>query len=207
MHIVCLDLEGVLVPEIWIAVAERTGIADLRLTTRDVANYDELMQHRIRVMEREGLGLDLIQEVIGTLDPLPGAPEFIAALRERHQVVILSDTFYEFGMPLMRKLGMPTLLCHRLVVDEQRRIVGYRLRQADPKRQSVKAFKSLNYKTVAAGDSYNDVPMLEEAHAGLFFHAPENVRRDHPRFPNSETYEALATAIDAAMQAAVDQDA
>ncbi len=199
MQIVCLDLEGVLVPEIWIAVAERTGIEDLRLTTRDVSNYDDLMQHRIRVMEREGLGLDLIQEVIGTLDPLPGAPEFMAALRERYQVVILSDTFYEFGMPLMRKLSMPTLLCHRLVVDERRRIVGYRLRQADPKRHSVRAFKSLNYRVVAAGDSYNDVPMLDEAHAGLFFHAPANVRADHPRFPGFDTYAELGAAIDAAM--------
>ena len=206
MHIVCLDLEGVLVPEIWIAVAERTGIEDLRLTTRDVSNYDDLMQHRIRVMEREGLGLNLIQEVIGTLDPLPGAPEFMAALRERHQVVILSDTFYEFGMPLMRKLSMPTLLCHRLVVDERRRIVNYRLRQADPKRHSVKAFKSLNYKVVAAGDSYNDVPMLDEAHAGLFFHAPANVRADHPRFPGFDTYEELGAAIDAAMTTLTAED-
>ena len=199
MHMLCLDLEGVLVPEIWIAVAERTGIADLRLTTRDVANYDELMQYRIRVMQREGLGLDLIQDVIGSLEPLPGAAAFMESMRSRYQVVILSDTFYEFGMPLMRKLNMPTLLCHRLVVDEARRIVSYRLRQPDPKRQSVKAFKSLNYKVVSAGDSYNDVPMLEEAHVGLFFHAPERVRADHPGFANSETYEALTLAIDAAM--------
>ncbi len=199
MHMLCLDLEGVLVPEIWVAVAERTGIEDLRLTTRDVANYDELMQYRIKVMQREGLGLDLIKEVIGGLDPLPGAAAFMESMRSRYQVVILSDTFYEFGMPLMRKLNMPTLLCHRLVVDDARRIVGYRLRQPDPKRQSVKAFKSLNYKVVSAGDSYNDVPMLEEAHVGLFFHAPERVRADHPSFANSETYEALAQAIDIAM--------
>jgi phosphoserine/homoserine phosphotransferase len=195
----CLDLEGVLVPEIWIAVAERTGIEDLRLTTRDVSNYDDLMRHRIAVMEREGLDLGLIQDVISSLDPLPGASEFMAEMRERHQVVILSDTFYEFCMPLMRKLNMPTLLCHRLEVDSSRRIIGYRLRQADPKRQSVRAFKSLNYRVVAAGDSYNDVPMLEEAHAGLFFHAPEKVRADHPRFPNSETYDALTFAIEDAM--------
>ena len=199
MHMLCLDLEGVLVPEIWIAVAERTGIADLRLTTRDVANYDELMQYRIKVMHREGLRLDLIQEVIGGLDPLPGAAAFMELMRSRYQVVILSDTFYEFGMPLMRKLNMPTLLCHRLVVDEARQITGYRLRQPDPKRQSVKAFKSLNYKVVAAGDSYNDVPMLEEAHVGLFFQAPDRVRTDHPRFAYSDSYEALTLAIDAAM--------
>ena len=199
MHMLCLDLEGVLVPEIWIAVAERTGIDDLRLTTRDVANYDELMQHRIRVLDREGLGLDLIQEVIGDLEPLPGAAAFIDLMRTRYQVVILSDTFYEFGMPLMRKLNMPTLLCHRLVVDDAGRIVGYRLRQPDPKRQSVKAFKSLNYKVVSAGDSYNDVPMLEESHVGFFFHAPERVRVEHPRFVNSETYESLTEYIDNAM--------
>ena len=199
MHMLCLDLEGVLVPEIWIAVAERTGIDDLRLTTRDVANYDELMQHRIRVLHRESLGLDLIQEVIGDLDPLAGAAAFIDLMRTRYQVVILSDTFYEFGMPLMRKLNMPTLLCHRLVVDDARRIIGYRLRQPDPKRQSVKAFKSLNYNVVSAGDSYNDVPMLEEAHVGFFFHAPERVRVEHPRFVNSETYEGLTVCIDTAM--------
>ena len=198
MHMLCLDLEGVLIPEIWLAVAARTGIDELRLTTRDVANYDELMQHRLRILDREGLKLPFIQEVIATLEPLAGAAAFLDRMRQHHQIAILSDTFYEFAMPLMPKLGMPTLLCHRLEVDEAHRITGYRLRQVDPKRMAVRAFHSMQYRVVAAGDSYNDVPMLEEADAGIFFGAPDNVRRDHPQFADTTTYEDLGARIDAA---------
>ena len=195
MHMLCLDLEGVLIPEIWLAVAARTGHKELEQTTRDMANYDELMQHRLRVLDREGLKLPLIQDVIAGLEPLPGAAAFVARMRQDFQIAILSDTFYEFAMPLMPKLGMPTLLCHRLDVDSTGRIAGYRLRQPDPKRMAVRAFQSMRYKVVAAGDSYNDVPMLEEADVGIFFSAPANVRADHPRFVGVDSYDGLAQQI------------
>ena len=162
MQLACLDLEGVLVPEIWIGVAERTGLPELRLTTRDVADYDELMRHRLKVLDEHGIGLLTIQSVIAELGPLPGAREFLDELRRRAQVVILSDTYYEFAMPLMAQLGYPALFCHRLEVDGDR-IAGYRLRQADSKRAAVRAFHELNFKVVAAGDSYNDTAMLSEA--------------------------------------------
>ena len=166
MEIACLDLEGVLVPDIWIAFAEKTGIEALKATTRDIPDYDVLMQQRLRILDEHGLKLADIQEVIATLQPLEGAIEFVNWLRERFQVVILSDTFYEFSQPLMRQLGFPTLLCHKLITDETDRVVSYQLRQKDPKRQSVIALKSLYYRVVAAGDSYNDTTMLAEAHAG-----------------------------------------
>ncbi|HCL3686961.1 TPA: bifunctional phosphoserine phosphatase/homoserine phosphotransferase ThrH [Pseudomonas aeruginosa] len=191
MEIACLDLEGVLVPEIWIAFAEKTGIDALKATTRDIPDYDVLMKQRLRILDEHGLKLGDIQEVIATLKPLEGAVEFVDWLRERFQVVILSDTFYEFSQPLMRQLGFPTLLCHKLEIDDSDRVVGYRLRQKDPKRQSVIAFKSLYYRVIAAGDSYNDTTMLSEAHAGILFHAPENVIREFPQFPAAHTYEDL----------------
>lgn len=191
MEIACLDLEGVLVPEIWIAFAEKTGIKELRATTRDIPDYDVLMKQRLRILDEHNLGLPDIQAVISEIKPLEGAREFIDWLRERFQVVILSDTFYEFSQPLMRQLGFPTLLCHKLVTDEKGRVVDYKLRQANPKRQSVLAFKSLYYRIIAAGDSYNDTTMLAEADAGILFHAPENVIREFPQFPAVHTFEDL----------------
>lgn len=197
MELACLDLEGVLIPEIWIAFAEKTGIEELKATTRDIPDYDVLMQQRLRLLDQHGFGLPEIQEVIGTLDPLDGAREFLDWLRERFQVVILSDTFYEFAMPLMAKLGHPTLLCHKLEVDEKGRIADYLLRQKDPKRQSVRAFQLLNYRVIAAGDSYNDTSMLGAADAGFLFRAPDNVIAEFPQFPACTEYADLLDAIDA----------
>jgi len=190
VNVLCLDLEGVLIPEIWLAVAAETGIDELRKTTRDIPVYDELMQLRLGVLARHDLPLSLIQRVIDSLDPLPGAQAFLDWARERFQVVIISDTFYQFAMPFMAKLGWPTLLCHRLVVEDDR-IVGYRIRQPDPKRCSVRAFRSLEYKVLAAGDSYNDVSMLEEADAGFFYRAPANVLAEFPQYPAADDYEGL----------------
>ncbi len=195
MEVACLDLEGVLVPEIWIAFAERTGIEELRATTRDIPDYDVLMKQRLRLLEQHGLRIDDIQEVIATLAPLPGAIEFVDWLRERFQVVILSDTFYEFSQPLMRQLKWPTLFCHRLVIDDTGRVVDYRLRQKDPKRASVKALRSLNYRVIAAGDSYNDTTMLSEADVGFLIHAPQNVIDEFPQFPAVDTLEQLRQAF------------
>ena len=191
MEIACLDLEGVLVPEIWIAFARMTGIDALKATTRDVADYDVLMKQRLRILDTHGLGLAEIQKVIANLTPLEGATDFLDWMKQRFQVVILSDTFYEFSQPLMRQLGWPTLLCHRLVVDDAGRVAGYTLRQKDAKRQCVKAFRELNFRVIAAGDSYNDTAMLEEAHAGILFRAPDNVRKEFPRYPAVETYDEL----------------
>ena len=191
MELACLDLEGVLIPEIWIAFAEKTGIEELRATTRDIPDYDVLMKQRLGLLDQHGLTIDDIQEVIATLEPLPGAADFLNWLRERFQVIILSDTFYEFSQPLMRQLGWPTLLCHRLITDEQGRVVDYKLRQTDPKRASVKALHSLNYRVIAAGDSYNDTTMLSEAEAGILFHAPQNVIDEFPQFPSVQTFEEL----------------
>jgi len=195
VEVACLDLEGVLVPEIWIAFAERTGIDELRATTRDIPDYDVLMKQRLRLLEQHGLRIDDIQEVIATLAPLPGAIEFVDWLRERFQVVILSDTFYEFSQPLMRQLKWPTLFCHRLVIDDAGRVVDYKLRQKDPKRASVKALRSLNYRVIAAGDSYNDTTMLSEADVGFLIHAPQNVIDEFPQFPAVDTLEQLRQAF------------
>jgi len=195
VEVACLDLEGVLVPEIWIAFAERTGIEELRATTRDIPDYDVLMKQRLRLLEQHGLKIDDIQEVIATLAPLPGAIEFVDWLRERFQVVILSDTFYEFSQPLMRQLKWPTLFCHRLVIDDAGRVVDYKLRQKDPKRASVKALRSLNYRVIAAGDSYNDTTMLSEADVGFLIHAPQNVIDEFPQFPAVDTLEQLRQAF------------
>jgi phosphoserine/homoserine phosphotransferase len=194
MNLACLDLEGVLVPEIWIRVAERTGIEELRLTTRDISDYDELMRHRLRLLDGAGICLSQIQEVIAAMGPMPGAASFLDWLRERFQVVILSDTFYEFAMPLMAQLGHPTLLCHRLQVSDDR-IVGYTLRQPDSKRAAVRAFHHLNYRVVATGDSYNDVAMLAEADAGILFRPPPNVVAEFPRFPVVTEYDGLRAAF------------
>lgn len=191
MELACLDLEGVLVPEIWIEFAKATGIEELKATTRDIPDYDVLMKQRLRILEQHKLGLKEIQAVIATLKPLDGAVEFVDWLRERFQVIILSDTFYEFSQPLMRQLGFPTLLCHRLNVDERGMVVGYTLRQRDPKRQSVLALKTLYYRVIAAGDSYNDTTMLGEADQGILFHAPQNVIEQFPQFPAVHTYEDL----------------
>jgi phosphoserine/homoserine phosphotransferase len=192
--IVTLDLEGVLVPEIWIAVAERTGIDALRRTTRDEPDYDVLMRGRLALLDEHGLSMSMIAEVIGGLAPMDGACEFLDTLRQRTQVMILSDTFEQFGMPLMRQLGMPTLLCHQLVVADDR-IVDYRLRMPDQKRHAVNALRSLNYRVVAAGDSYNDAAMLGAAHAGFWFHAPPNVLAEFPQFAATDTYDDLLAAL------------
>jgi phosphoserine/homoserine phosphotransferase len=195
VEIVCLDLEGVLVPEIWIAFAERTRIPELRATTRDIADYDVLMKQRLRILDERGLGLREIQAVIAGLSPLEGAADFLNWLRERFQVVILSDTFYEFSQPLMRQLGWPTLLCHRLVVDESGKVTGYALRQKDAKRQCVKAFRQLNFRVTAVGDSYNDTAMLAEADTGILFRAPDNVIAEFPQFPSVQSYEVLKQVL------------
>ena len=191
MEIACLDLEGVLVPEIWIAFSRMTGIEELKLTTRDIADYDVLMKQRLRILDAHGLGLAEIQKVIADLRPLEGATDFLDWLKTRFQVVILSDTFYEFSQPLMRQLGWPTLLCHRLEIDGAGKVAGYRLRQKDAKRESVKAFRGLNFRVVAAGDSYNDTAMLAEADAGILFRAPDNVIAEFPQYPAVHSYDLL----------------
>jgi phosphoserine/homoserine phosphotransferase len=191
LELACLDLEGVLIPEIWINFAERSGIEELRLTTRDIPDYDELMKRRLGILAREGLGLADIQQVIGGMSPLPGARECLDWLRERFQVLILSDTFYEFAEPLMRQLAWPTLLCHRLETNDAGRIVDYHLRQADPKRRAVRALHGLNFRIIAAGDSYNDTTMLAEADAGILFRPPDNVIAEFPQYPVATSYEQL----------------
>jgi phosphoserine/homoserine phosphotransferase len=191
VEIACLDLEGVLVPEIWVAFAEKTGIEELKKTTRDEPDYDVLMSYRLNILRQHGLGLNEIQQVIAALKPLEGAIEFVDWLRERFQVVILSDTFYEFASPLMAQLGYPTLLCHRLEYDSDGTVTDYCLRQANPKRQAIVAFKSIYYRTIAAGDSYNDVSMLAEADAGILFHAPDNVIAEFPQFPAVHSFGEL----------------
>ncbi len=191
-----MDLEGVLVPEIWIAVAEKTGIPELRRTTRDEPDYDKLMRYRLEILDRKGIKLSDIQSVIGTLRPLPGGKEFLDELRSQVQLIILSDTFEQFAQPLMRQLGWPTLLCHRLILENDR-ITGYQLRQKDQKQCSVAALKGLNYRVIAAGDSYNDTSMLGEADVGFLFHAPENVIREFPQFRAFDRYADLLTAMQA----------
>ena len=191
VEIACLDLEGVLIPEVWIGVAERTGIEALRATTRDVPDYDELMQQRLRILRENDVGIHDIQEVIAGMRPLDGAKECLDWLRERFQVVILSDTFYEFAEPLMRQLDWPTLFCHKLETNDAGVIENYRLRQADPKRKAVQAFHSLNFRIIAAGDSYNDTSMLSEADAGILFCPPQNVIDEFPQFPVATSYSEL----------------
>ncbi len=194
--LVTLDLEGVLIPEVWIAVAERTGLEALTRTTRDEPDYDVLMRYRLDILEQNGLTMSLIQDVISGLAPLDGAKAFLNELRTQTQVIILSDTFEQFAQPFMRQLGWPTVFCHRLIVQDDR-IIDYQLRQPDQKRTSVQAFHGLNYKVIAAGDSYNDTTMLNEADAGFLFHAPDNVIAEFPQFPAIKTFDELLAAITA----------
>jgi phosphoserine / homoserine phosphotransferase len=197
--IVTLDLEGVLTPEIWIAVAEKTGIKELRLTTRDISDYDVLMKGRLKLLDQHGLKLSDIQEVIGSLCLLKGAREFLDELRASTQVIILSDTFEQFAQPLMRQLGWPTLLCHRLVVKNDR-VVDYQIRIPEQKQKAVAALKLLNYFVISAGDSFNDTAMLAEANVGFLFHAPDNIKHQFPQFRAVETYPDLLACIRKAME-------
>ena len=197
--IVTLDLEGVIVPEIWIAVAEKTGLAELRRTTREEPDYDKLMRARLAILDRHGLKLSDIQEVIGALRPLPGGKEFLDELRSFTQVIILSDTFEQFAAPFMRQLGWPTLLCHRLVVENDR-VTGFAIRIPEQKQKAVAALKLLNYRVLAAGDSYNDTAMLQEAHAGFLFRSPGNVKREFPQLPAVEEYGELLRLLRQAME-------
>ena len=187
-------MEGVLTPEIWIAVAKRTGLPELRRTTRDEPDYDKLMRYRLDILDRHGITLPHIQEVIGTLSPLPGGKEFLDELRSLTQVIILSDTFEQFAAPLLRQLGWPTLLCHRLLVDHDR-ITGYQLRVPDQKRKAVAALKLLNYHVISAGDSFNDTAMLMEANVGFLIHAPEAVKRQFPQFTAVDNHADLLRLI------------
>lgn len=189
--VVCLDLEGVLVPEIWINVAVKTGIDDLKTTTREMPDYDKLMRQRLDILDRQGLKIGDIQDVIAKMGPLEGATDFLAWLRERYQVIILSDTFYQFAQPLMRQLGFPTLFCNQLEIDRGGRIVNYHMRMQDPKKHAVAALKALNFLTMAAGDSYNDTAMLGEADAGFFFRPPDHLPIEFPRFPVTQNYGEL----------------
>lgn len=195
MKLICLDLEGVLVPEIWIGVAERTGIEELRLTTRDISDYSLLMNRRITILRENNLSISDIHGVIDSLDPLPEALEFLDRLRASVQVAILSDTFYQFANPLMRKLRWPSLYCNDLDIDASGRVTGFRLRQPDQKRHTVRAFKSLNFQVVAAGDSYNDLSMLSEAHAGILFRPPGKLVEEHPHFPVTDSHDELFEAL------------
>jgi phosphoserine/homoserine phosphotransferase len=200
MHFVCLDLEGVLVPEIWIAFAERSGIAEFRRTTRDEPDYDRLMRWRLALLRRHGLKLADIQAVISGMSPLPGAKDFLDSLRGRYQVAILSDTFYEFADPLMAQLGRPTLMCNRLLIDDDGFIADYKLRQSEQKRQVVLALKRLNFRVIAAGDSYNDTGMLAAADAGFFIHPPPAIAEQFPQFAVHDDYAGLRRSIDAAAE-------
>ncbi len=195
MNMVCLDMEGVLTPEIWIAFSEASGIPELRRTTRDEPDYDKLMRWRIGILKEHGLGLKEIQAVIRTIDPLPGAAEFLHDLRERTQVVILSDTFEEFAMPLIQKMGQPTILCNSLVVAEDGEILAHKMRIEKSKLSTVKAFQSIGYETIAAGDSFNDLAMIEASKAGFLFRSTEAIKAAHPEIPAFETFDELKEAI------------
>ena len=195
MYVVCSDLEGVFVPEVWINVAEKTGIRELRLTTRDINDYDVLMKGRIKILEEKGLTLKDIQNVIDQIQPLPGALEFIAWVKERSQLIVVSDTFIQFADPMMKKLGRPTLFCHSLVIDERNMIVDYTLRQKDPKRKTAEALQGMNYKVIGMGDSYNDINMLKQSDVGILFRPPDNVIKDYPQFPVVHDYEELKKII------------
>jgi phosphoserine/homoserine phosphotransferase len=199
MEIACLDLEGVLVPEIWINVAERTGIEALRLTTRDIPDYDVLMRQRLALLAEHNLRLSDLQAVIAAMGPLEGAADFLDWLRHDFQVVILSDTFYEFAAPLMRQLGWPALFCHHLQIADDR-VIGYRLRQAEAKRQAVQVFHQLNFPVIACGDSYNDTAMLAAADAGILFRPPARVSTEFPQFPVATSFAELRAAFQAASQ-------
>lgn len=199
MNIICLDLEGVLIPEIWINFADKVGVTELRATTRDIPDYDELMKFRLDLCAKHGFKIQDIQEVIDTLSPLDGAVEFAAQLRADYQLIILSDTFQEFAKPMMRQLAWPTIFCHELVIDEKGNISNYKLRKADHKRETVKRLHELNFKVVAAGDSYNDTTMLGEAEQGILFCPPQNVIDEFPQFPVAKSYDQLRAEIDSAI--------
>ena len=199
MNIVCLDMEGVLTPEIWIAFAEATGIPELRRTTRDEPDYDKLMKYRIAILKEHGLGLKEIQDVISTVDPLDGAKEFLDELRSLTQVLILSDTFTQFAGPLMKKLGMPTIFCNTLEVAENGEITGYRMRIEKSKLATVKALQSIGFETIAAGDSFNDLGMIEASKAGFLFRSTEQIKKDYPQFPAFEEFDDFLAAIKAAL--------
>ena len=201
MFLTCLDLEGVLVPEIWIAFSEVSGIPELRRTTRDEPDYDRLMRWRMEILREHGLGLKEIQDVIARIDPLPGAKEFLDALRAMTQVVIVSDTFEEFAQPLMKKLGWPTILCNSLVVSASGEITDFTMRCPQSKLTTVRAFQSIGYKTIAAGDSYNDLDMILASHAGFLFRSTEKIKADYPQLPAFETYDELLNGILGAMRA------
>ena len=199
MNIVCLDMEGVLTPEIWIAFAEATGIPELRRTTRDEPDYDKLMKYRIAILKEHGLGLKEIQDVISTVDPLDGAKEFLDELRSLTQVLILSDTFTQFAGPLMKKLGMPTIFCNTLEVADNGEITGYRMRIEKSKLATVKALQSIGFETIAAGDSFNDLGMIEASKAGFLFRSTEQIKKDYPQFPAFEEFDDFLAAIKAAL--------
>ena len=199
MYITCLDMEGVLVPEIWIAFADATGIPELRRTTRDEPDYDKLMQYRLNILKEHNLGLKEIQEVIATIDPLPGAKEFLDELRDCCQVIILSDTFEQFAKPLIKKLGMPTLFCNTLEVAEDGEITGYRMRCSKSKLTTVKALQSIGYETIASGDSYNDLGMIQASKAGFLFRSTQQIQKDHPELEAFEEFDDLLAAIKKAM--------
>ena len=195
MRVVCLDLEGVLVPEIWIAFAESTGIEELRMTTRDISDYDELMSKRLKILKNNSFTIDDIQSVISSLEPFPGAKKLVAWIREHFQLVILSDTFYEFSAPLMAKLDFPTILCHTLNIDEEGFISDYKLRQQDAKRKAVEGFQTMNFKVLAAGDSHNDIGMLSAAEYGFFINAPDVIKRQYPGFQSVDGFNDLKESI------------
>ena len=199
MNIVCLDLEGVLVPEIWIAFSQASGIPELRRTTRDEPDYDKLMKWRIGILKEHGLGLNEIKQVIETIDPMPGAKEFLDALREETQVLILSDTFTQFASPLMKKLGWPTIFCNTLEVAPSGEVTGYKMRVAQSKLSTVKALQSVGFDTIAAGDSFNDLAMIQASKAGFLFRSTEQIKKDHPELPAFEEYDDLLAAISAAL--------
>ncbi len=195
MDIICLDMEGVMVPEIWVNFAEETGIEELKLTTRDIKDYNELMDHRLKILDEHGLKINDIQEVISTLKPFDGAKDFLDWVRSHTQLVILSDTFNAFAKPLMDQLGLPTLFCHELEIDENGKITDYKLRMKDHKTHAVRAFQSLNFNIFAVGDSYNDTGMLKQAQKGVLFRSPQNVQADFPEFQTAETYEEMKELI------------
>ena len=195
MKMVCLDLEGVLVPEIWIAVAEKTGVSELLRTTRDEPDYDKLMNYRLNLLEEHKINLSIIQKVIGSLEPLTGAYDFVQWVRSQTRLIILSDTFSEFANPLMKKLDFPTLFCHNLIIDNNQKITGYKLRQKNHKQKAVEAFQSLNFSVTAAGDSYNDLTMLEQAESGILFRPPSSLTKSYPEFPVAQSHDDLKEAI------------
>ncbi|MCR5203332.1 MAG: bifunctional phosphoserine phosphatase/homoserine phosphotransferase ThrH [Lachnospiraceae bacterium] len=199
MYVTCLDLEGVLVPEIWIAFAEAVNIPELKKTTRDEPDYDKLMNYRINILKEHNLGLKEIQDTIATIDPLPGAKEFLDKLRDKGQVIIISDTFTQFAKPLMEKLGLPTIFCNTLVVSETGEITGYKMRCDDSKLTTVRALQSIGFETIASGDSFNDLKMIKASKAGFLFRSPDNIKADYPELPAFEDYDDLYNAIVAAM--------